>query len=604
MKRKCNSSSKSSDTDSSDGEFRPYIPVLKRRQMEREKYRLLKTVQGRKAAEEKGIEVEEEEDRSKLSLLDQHSELKKLAAKSNETKMDLQKEEEQRILKSLEDSRALMSVGELARGVQYSRPLVTSWTPPGYTRGWSKDRKDKIRARHYILVEGDDVPCPLLDMKEMKFPKVMLRAMKRKGIKHPTPIQMQGLPVALSGRDMIGIAFTGSGKTLVFTLPLLMFCIEQEMELPFEKGEGPYGLIICPSRELANQTAEVLKYYTKTAHEAGLPKIKTVLCIGGFSLKSQLDELKEAVHIIVATPGRLMDLLDKKSIRLTLCRYLVLDEADRMVDVRFEEDIRTIFSYFTAQRQTLLFSATMPKKIQNFAMSALVSPVTVNVGRAGAANKDVTQEVEYVMPEARICYLLKCLQKTAPPVLVFAEKKCDVDDMHEYLLLKGVKTAGIHGGMSQEERRSAVDEFRAGNKDVLVATDVASKGLDFPEIKHVINFDMPGDIENYVHRIGRTGRSGNKGVATTFINKSCDKLVLLDLKHLLIEAKQNVPPMLEAVESREEAYLDMDGQKGCSYCGGPGHRITACPRLESVQQKQVGTVARGKDYLAETAADY
>ena len=593
-----------SETDSSEGEFRPYIPVAKRRQMEREKYRLLKTVQGRKEAEEKGLDPEETEDRSRVSLLDQHSELKKLAAKTNETKLDLQKEEEQKILKSLEDSRALMSVGELARGVQYTRPLLTSWSPPEYTQEWSRAKQDKIRSKHFILVEGENIPPPLLDMREMKLPKVILQAMRRKGIKHPTPIQMQGLPVALSGRDMIGIAFTGSGKTLVFILPLLIFCIEQEKALPFEKGEGPYGLIICPSRELANQTAEVLDYYTKATREVGLPRVRTVLCIGGFSLKTQLDELRDPVHIIVATPGRLIDLLDKKRIRLSLCRYLVLDEADRMVDQRFEEDIRTIFSYFTAQRQTLLFSATMPKKIQNFAMSALVSPVTVNVGRAGAANKDVTQEVEYVMPEARICHLLNCLQKTAPPVLVFAEKKCDVDDMHEYLLLKGVKTAGIHGGMCQEERKSAVEDFRAGSKDVLVATDVASKGLDFPEIKHVINFDMPGDIENYVHRIGRTGRRGNKGVATTFINKMCDKLVLLDLKHLLIEAKQTVPPMLEAIESREDAYLDLDGHKGCSYCGGPGHRITDCPRLESVQQKQVGTVTRGKDYLAETAADY
>ena len=602
MKRGHTAVSDSSD-DSREEEFKPYIPVLKRRQMEQEKHRLLKSVQERKAAEERGVDSEEWE-KSKVSLLDQHSELKKIAARTIETKLDIQKEEEQRILKSLEDSRALMSVGELAKGVQYCEPLSTSWTPPRYTQQWSESKRERIRAKNFILVEGEQIPPPLKGLKEMKFPRVLIQALRRKGIKRPTPIQMQGLPVALSGRDMIGIAFTGSGKTLVFTLPLLMFCIEQEMSLPFERGEGPFGLIICPSRELANQTAEVLNFYSEAARSGGLPLIRTVLCIGGFSVKTQLDALNEAVHIVVATPGRLIDLLDKKRLDLSLCRYLVLDEADRMVDLRFEEDIRTIFSYFTAQRQTLLFSATMPKKIQNFAKSALVSPITVNVGRAGAANKDVTQEVEYVMPEGRICYLLKCLQKTAPPVLVFAERKSDVDDMHEYLLLKGVNTAAIHGGMSQEERRSAVQEFLAGNKDVLVATDVASKGLDFPDIRHVINFDMPADIENYVHRIGRTGRRGNKGVATTFINKSCDKLVLLDLKHLLIEAKQSVPDMLVAIESHEDAYLDLNGEKGCSYCGGPGHRITDCPRLESLQQKQVGTMGMNKDYLAQTAADY
>jgi ATP-dependent RNA helicase DDX41 len=196
-----------------------------------------------------------------------------------------------------------------------------------------------------------------------------------------------------------------------------------------------------------------------------------------------------------------------------------MDEADRMVDVGFEEDMRTVFSYFKAQRQTLLFSATMPQKIQDFARTALVKPIIVNVGRAGAANLDVIQEVEYVKQEAKIVYLLECLQKTAPPVLIFAENKADVDDIHEYLLLKGVEAVSIHGGKSQEERDWAIRMFKDGKKDVMVATDVAGKGMDFADIQHVINFDMPAEIENYVHRIGRTGRSGKTGIATTFINK-------------------------------------------------------------------------------------
>ncbi|KAF6080915.1 DEAD-box helicase 41 [Phyllostomus discolor] len=201
--------------------------------------------------------------------------------------------------------------------------------------------------------------------------------------------------------------------------------------------------------------------------------------------------------MMVATPGRLMDLLQKKMVSLDICRYLALDEADRMIDMGFEGDIRTIFSYFKGQRQTLLFSATMPKKIQNFAKSALVKPVTINVGRAGAASLDVIQEVEYVKEEAKMVYLLECLQKTPPPVLIFAEKKADVDAIHEYLLLKGVEAVAIHGGKDQEERTKAIEAFREGKKDVLVATDVASKGLDFPAIQHVINYDMPEEIENY-----------------------------------------------------------------------------------------------------------
>ncbi|VEN38526.1 unnamed protein product [Callosobruchus maculatus] len=302
---------------------------------------------------------------------------------------------------------------------------------------------------------------------------------------------------------------------------------------------------------------------------------------------------------MVATPGRLMDMLEKKIVKLSVCRYLCMDEADRMIDLGFEEDVRTIFSYFNGQRQTLLFSATMPKKIQNFARSALVKPITINVGRAGAASMNVIQEVEYVKQEAKIVYLLECLQKTPPPVLIFAEKKQDVDAIHEYLLLKGVEAVAIHGGKDQEERSRSVEAFRRQEKDVLVATDVASKGLDFPDIQHVINYDMPDDVENY----GRTGRSGNKGLATTFINKSNDESVLLDLKHLLIEAKQKVPPFLAELCSESEKYLALGGEHGCSYCGGLGHRITDCPKLEALQNKQASNIGR-RDYLANTAADY
>lgn len=291
-------------------------------------------------------------------------------------------------------------------------------------------------------------------------------------------------------------------------------------------------------------------------------------------------------------------MLNKKMLTLDVCRYLVLDEADRMIDMGFEEDMRTIFSYFRAQRQTLLFSATMPKKIQNFAKSALVQPVTINVGRAGAASLNVQQHVEYVKQEARIPYLLSCLQKTMPPVLIFAEKKVDVDAIHEYLLLKGVEAVSIHGGKDQAERELAVQQFRSGEKDVLVATDVASKGLDFAGVEHVICFDMPSDIENYVHRIGRTGRQAGRGVATTFVNRSTDVSTLLDLKHLLMEAKQTVPEFLDLLSGEQEhdKFLAVGGEVGCAYCGGLGHRIADCPKLEAHQNKTATNIGR-RDYL-------
>jgi len=270
--------------------------------------------------------------------------------------------------------------------------------------------------------------------------------------------------------------------------------------------------------------------------------------------------------MIVATPGRLLDMLNKKKFTCDSCKYLCLDEADRLIDLGFEEDIRQIFDHFKYQRQTVLFSATMPLKIQEFALSALVRPIVVNVGRAGAANLDVIQEVEYVKREAKIVYLLECLQKTAPPTLIFASNQGDVDDIHEYLLLKGIDAAAIHGGLDQSARVAAIADFKRGAKDVLVATDVASKGLDFPDIQHVINYDMPKEIEDYVHRIGRTGRCGKTGIATTFINRECNETTLLDLKHLLREAKQKIPPVLNTLDDAASASgVGVQGVAGCGY---------------------------------------
>ena len=233
-----------------------------------------------------------------------------------------------------------------------------------------------------------------------------------------------------------------------------------------------------------------------------------------------------------------------------------------MLDLGFDEEVHNIINKFKRQRQTVLFSATMPQKFQDFAKNTLVQPLLVNVGRAGAANLDVIQEVEYVKKEAKVVYLLECLQKTAPPVVIFCERKGDVDEIHEYLLVKGVEAVSIHGGKDQEERNEAIRLYKEGVKDVLVATDIAAKGLDFPDIQHVINFDMPSEIENYVHRIGRTGRCGKTGVATTFINKDVDESILLDLKHLLIEAKQRVPPVLQALDDPDEDFADVGGTKG------------------------------------------
>ncbi|GFG35393.1 hypothetical protein Cfor_10123 [Coptotermes formosanus] len=594
----------------SEDDYVPYIPVRERKKQQLKKLGRLSQLkdefgQRGKSSSENEHDNDDDEDgqvwgrKSNISLLDQHTELKKLAEAKKESAMERQLKEEEKILESVAEKKALMGVAELAKGIQYEDPIKTSWKPPQYILTMSEARHNRVRKKLCILVEGEDVPPPVKSFAQMKFPRAILAGLERRGIVKPTPIQVQGIPTVLSGRDMIGIAFTGSGKTLVFVLPLIMFCLEQETHLPFIKNEGPYGLVICPSRELAKQTHDIITHYC-----TGLPQeIRCCLAIGGIPMSESMEVISRGVHIMVATPGRLMDMLDKKMVRLDVCRYLCMDEADRMIDMGFEEDVRTIFSFFKGQRQTLLFSATMPKKIQNFARSALVKPVTINVGRAGAASMNVIQEVEYVKQEAKIVYLLECLQKTPPPVLIFAEKKQDVDAIHEYLLLKGVEAVAIHGGKDQEERSRSVEAFRKGQKDVLVATDVASKGLDFADVQHVINYDMPDDVENYVHRIGRTGRSGKTGIATTFINKANDESVLLDLKHLLMEARQKVPPFLAALQSENEKYLDLGDERGCSYCGGLGHRITDCPKLEAIQNKQASNIGR-RDYLASNAADY
>lgn len=603
-------------SESEDEDYQPYVPVKERIKQKMSRLGVVRKEDDRSQSSEAMSENDSqhaptqepvEEDiycrKTNLSLLDQHSELKKAADAKKESELEKQLKEEQKILEVVAEKKALMAAAELAKGIQYQDPIKTGWRAVPFVYERAKEEIEKILEENRILVEGDDPPPPCLTFQEMRFPRCIIKGLKAKGIITPSPIQMQGIPAVLSGRDIIGIAFTGSGKTLVFALPIVMFAIEQELAMPFMEKEGPYGLILCPSRELAKQSTEVIQHYCDCLAAEGLPRLRICLCIGGTAIKEQLDMIRRGVHIMVATPGRLMDMLDKKMFNLEVCRYLTLDEADRMIDMGFEEDMRTIFSYFKGQRQTLLFSATMPKKIQNFARSALVKPITVNVGRAGAANKNISQEVEYVKQEAKIVNLLSTLQKTAPPVLIFSEKKADVDAIHEYLLLKGVEAVAIHGDKLQEERSKAIADFRAGRKDVLVATDVASKGLDFPEIQHVINYDMPGDIEDYVHRIGRTGRSGKRGVATTFVNKACDESVLLDLKHLLIEAKQHVPEFLIELESEQEKYLQLGDDRGCAYCGGLGHRITACPKLEAVQNKQASSVGR-KDYLAAGTSDW
>ncbi|KRZ61115.1 ATP-dependent RNA helicase abstrakt [Trichinella nativa] len=615
-----------------DEDYVPYVPLKKRREQQLVKIGLLNRNSGTEGVGSTAKMVESESstvdsakkygrtiefERSAVTLLEQHTELKKQTESHKEDAIEKKLKEEEQLLESFAGRTALMAAAEIAKDVKYVEAIRTGWQPPRYVENLTYEQIVRFRKLHGILAEGENIPAPLRSFREMKFPKSILSALTKKNITVPTPIQMQGLPIALKGRDMIGIAYTGSGKTLVFVLPLIMFCMEQQIRLPFIDNEGPYGLIVVPSRELAKQIYDIVCHYCEALCADNLPKLRVCLCIGGVSLSEQLSTARRGVHIVVATPGRFIEILSKKVLTLDSCRYLCMDEADRMIDLGFEEDVRTIFSFFKGQRQTLLFSATMPRKIQNFAKSALVQPIVVNVGRAGAANLNVLQDVvdfvllndrvdqivEYVRNEDKLMQILSALEKTPPPVLIFAEKKDDVDRILEYLLLKGLQAVAIHGGKDQQERLTALTSFQFGAKDILVATDVASKGLDFPQIQHVINYDLPDDIENYVHRIGRTGRHHQKGRATTFVNRSCDISVLLDLKHLLLEAKQEVPLFLSSFEAESEKLLEIGDERGCTFCGGLGHRISDCPKLESLQNKRAQSLNK-RDFLAYNTADW
>ncbi|CAJ0923246.1 unnamed protein product, partial [Mesorhabditis belari] len=539
----------------------------------------------RKREEQKAKEEE------KRSLLEKHGDYQQ----EEQDPVDLQRKEEEAILAALNDQSSLLAIAEAARGVTYSSSLRTGWVPPGHVRRQNESDCVTFRRKRGITVEGEQCPPPIGSFLEMKFPRALLDGLKKKNITVPTPIQVQGCPVALMGRDMIGIASTGSGKTITFALPMVMFALEQEVALPFERDEGPYALCIVPSRELAHQIHDVVSDLCKDLLRARFPEIRVALCIGGEPLGEQARLFHRGVHICIATPGRLSDMLTKRIFNLQLCRYLVLDEADRMLDMGFEDEIKSIFSFFRSQRQTLLFSATMPKKIQIFAKNALIRPIIVNVGRAGAASLNVLQEFEYVSREEKLVRILEALQKTPPRVLIFAEKKLDVDSIYEYLLVKGIEVACIHGGKDQKDRHEGIEAFRRGEKDVLVATDVASKGLDFKDIQHVLNYEMPDDIENYVHRIGRTGRSGRRGLSTTFINRRTDMNIMADLKQLLIEAGQPLPEMLQELGGGDDAAQSMTGtgqDRGCAYCSGLGHRITECPKLVGIQAKATQNMQR------------
>lgn len=360
---------------------------------------------------------------------------------------------------------------------------------------------------------------------ELGLTKQLVATLSSLGYDNPTPIQAQAIPLLLEGRDMIGLAQTGTGKTAAFGLPLIEMLLKEQKR---PDNRTTRTLILAPTRELVNQIATNLKSYVRNT------PLKINSVVGGASINKQQLQLEKGTDILVATPGRLLDLVSRRAIGLTTVRYLVLDEADQMLDLGFVHDLRKIAKMVPARRQTLLFSATMPKAIADLAGDYLKDPVKVEVTPPGKAADKVEQYVHFVNGKNDKTELLKASLEKNPDgrAMVFLRTKHGAEKLFKYLDHIGFKVASIHGNKSQGQRERALKAFRDGDIRVLVATDVAARGIDIPGVTHVFNYDLPEVADAYVHRIGRTARAGRDGIAIAFCAPDETRL-LRDIERLM-----------------------------------------------------------------------
>ncbi|XP_019185110.1 PREDICTED: DEAD-box ATP-dependent RNA helicase 20 isoform X2 [Ipomoea nil] len=396
------------------------------------------------------------------------------------------------------------------------------------------------RARREVTVEGTDIPKPIRMFHEANFPAYCLEVITRLGFVEPTAIQSQGWPMALKGRDLIGIAETGSGKTLAYLLPALVHVSAQPRLV---QGDGPIVLVLAPTRELAVQIQEEAVKFGSQAN------IRITCIYGGAPKGPQIRDLKRGVEIVIATPGRLIDMLESQHTNLKRVTYLVLDEADRMLDMGFEPQIRKIVSQIRPDRQTLYWSATWPKEVERLARQFLHNPYKVIIGSPNLkANQSIRQIVEVVTDSEKYNRLTGLLKEVmdGSRILIFVETKKGCDQITRQLRMDGWPALSIHGNKNQDERVWVLSEFKSGRSPVMIATDVAARGLDVKDIKCVINYDFPTCLEDYVHRIGRTGRAGAKGTAFTFFTHGNAKFAR-ELVKILQQAGQIVPPQLSAL---------------------------------------------------------
>jgi superfamily II DNA/RNA helicase len=359
------------------------------------------------------------------------------------------------------------------------------------------------------------------------------RAVADMGYETMTPIQEQAIPVVLAGQDVMGAAQTGTGKTAAFALPLLQRLLKHENASASPARHPVRALVLLPTRELADQVAQQVALYAKYT------ELRSAVVFGGIDIKPQIDTLRRGVEVLVATPGRLLDHIEAKSAVLTQVEYVVLDEADRMLDIGFLPDLQRILSYLPQNRTTLLFSATFSPEIKRLAASYLHDPVIIEVARPNAAAATVDQHFYWVDDADKRRALKQILRdRGIGQAFVFVNSKLGCARLARALERDGLKTTALHGDKSQDERLKSLDTFKRGEVDLLVATDVAARGLDIKDVPAVFNYDVPFNPEDYVHRIGRTGRAGASGLAVTLVTRG-DQRSVAELEKLL---KQKIEP--------------------------------------------------------------
>ncbi|CEI91338.1 hypothetical protein RMCBS344292_05633 [Rhizopus microsporus] len=426
---------------------------------------------------------------------------------------------------------------------------------------------ERVKALHQemgITVSGYNVPKPCISFAHFGFDEDLMNAIVKAGYTEPSAIQRQAIPAALSGRDIIGIAKTGSGKTAAFVLPMLVHIMDQE---ELVKGDGPIGLILAPTRELAVQIYQESRKFAKAYG------LKVGAVYGGASKLDQFKDLRSGtIEILVATPGRLIDMIKMKATNLKRVSYLVLDEADRMFDLGFEPQVRSICDNVRPDRQTLLFSATFQKRIERLARNVTSDPVRINVGTTGQANEDITQIVEVFDDDTwKWDWLMRrlagfCIEGS---VIIFVSRKDSVDSLASSIQQNGYQCVALHGDLQQYEREKVLREFKQNKAQVLVATDVAARGLDIKSVKIVINYEVAHDIDSHTHRVGRTGRAGEKGTAYTLITQKEDRFAGELVRHLETSG-QAVPSELLNLAMKNSRFRDArSGRRGR---GGRGRR--------------------------------